>query len=365
MTNLFIKLFSLFTFVLILTGCDNPNNPDFYDKYFNDIDFSGQVLIARKGETIYQKSFGYADMKTQRASQPNDTYLIGSVTKQFTGFCILLLEEKGRLSVTDPINKYYPDVPESWRSVTIHDLLTHSSGLPTFDDLENFSIQIPYKASDLLADSSLREFPLFDPGKFRYSSIGYVLLGGIVEIAGGMDFCRFVRENILIPFNLTASGCITDTVSRPVTTLGYEKNENGSYTNLPYTYMTCAQGNSNFYSNLNNLLLWDGAIWSKKVLSEKGLKKWFTGHNEVLETSEYEEKGDLLGYGWFLTFEGDELIKAYHLGGVTGYKASITRFPREELVVITLSNVEDRYSNKIRLEFPKLVYKMEVTYGKD
>ena len=80
----------------------------------------------------------------------------------------------------------------------------------------------------------------------------------------------------------------------------------------------------------------------------------------MLEQSEYEDKGDLLGYGWFLTFENQRLIKAYHLGGVTGFKASITRYPNEELLIITLSNVDDEFSNRIRLEFPKLVFKMEM-----
>ena len=98
-----------------------------------------------------------------------------------------------------------------------------------------------------------------------------------------------------------------------------------------------------------------------KWITYSAYQKWFSRYTEIQEQSEYEDKGDYIGYAWFLSFKEDTLFKTYHLGGVTGYKVSITRFPNEDIFVVTLSNVEDKYSNTIRLEFPKFVYQQEVT----
>jgi CubicO group peptidase (beta-lactamase class C family) len=156
------------------------------------------------------------------------------------------------------------------------------------------------------------------------------------------------------------TGCADSAHFNDITTTGYAKQSDRTISKVLYDYETFAKGNSNLYSNLKDLIIWDELIRSKKLLSDDGYSKWFTGYARVLEQSEYEDKGDQLGYGWFLTFKNNnELFKTYHLGGVTGYKAAITRFPKEEILIVTLSNVEDQYPDKIRLEFPKLVYKTE------
>jgi CubicO group peptidase (beta-lactamase class C family) len=212
----------------------------------------------------------------------------------------------------------------------------------------------------LIKNKTLRNYPLFTKGSFRYSSIGYVLIGGIISKVSKKAFCDFVSENIFVPLGMNRTGCIIDTNPQVITTFGYSKNEGDSFTKVSFSYRSFAQGNGNLYSNLNDLIIWDKAIKNRMLLSKASYTKWYTGYAEVLEQSEYDDKGDMLGYGWFLTFNNNVLKKAYHIGGVTGFKASITRYPQEELLIVTLSNVEDQYSNKIRLDFPKLVYRVEI-----
>ncbi len=345
----------------LLLSCDKPNENKIYNEYFEKIDFNGQVLIAKKGNIIYQQSFGFSNMEGKIQSRDNDTYIVGSITKQFTAFCILILEDKKLLTVSDSLSKYYPNLPENWPTITIHDLLTHTSGMPTWEDIEDFDIKTPYSAEDMIKVLALKPLPFFEKGRFRYSSIGYVLLGGIIEKVSNKNYCQFVEENVFKPLNMNSTGCVDDLHLEDITTTGYAKQSDGTILKVPYNYETYARGNSNLYSNLKDLISWDESIRNKNLLSETGYRKWYSGYAQVLEQSEYEDKGDQLGYGWFLTFNnGNELFKTYHLGGVTGYKAAITRFPREEMLIVTLSNVEDQHSDKIRLDFPKLVYKNEI-----
>ena len=154
------------------------------------------------------------------------------------------------------------------------------------------------------------------------------------------------------------TGCIAS--EDELNTRGYAKSDDGNYKNVPYTYLTYSVGSGNLYSNLNDLIKRNESIKSGKLISHSAYQKWLSRNTEIQEQSESEDKGDYIGYAWFLSFKGDTLFKTYHLGGVTGYKASITRFPNEDIFVVTLSNVEDKYSNQIRLEFPKLVYQNEV-----
>lgn len=345
-------------FAFLLTGCGNKDHTKEYTDYLTNKGFNGQVYISKNGEVTYQKTFGYSNFETKKVTSTDDTYLIGSITKQFTSFSILMLQDRGLLSTKDSIRKYFSKLPKNWSDITVHELLSHSSGIPDFDDLPNFTIAAPYSADDLVNKIKDDSLPFFQKGKFRYSSISFVLLGGIIEKISGMKYCDFLTKNIFSPLQMTNTGCITN--EDKLITKGYAKSEDGTFKKVPFSSLTYSVGNGNLYSNVNDLVKWNESIKSGKLISSSSYQKWFSRYTEILEQSEYEDKGDYIGYAWFLSFKGDTLFKTYHLGGVTGYKASITRFPNEEVLVITLSNVEDKYSNQIRLEFPKLVYQKEI-----
>jgi CubicO group peptidase (beta-lactamase class C family) len=183
-----------------------------------------------------------------------------------------------------------------------------------------------------------------------------VLLAGIIEKASSIPYYEFVRKHIFLPLEMNNTSCINN--QNDLTTRGYYKTENG-LEHVPFSYMTFSIGNGNLYSTMHDLVKWNESINSEKLSSDSVYQKWFSHHAEVEEESEYEDKGDYSGYGWFLSFQEDKVYKTYHLGGVTGYKTSITRFPNDNILVLTLSNLEDEYSNNLRMEFPKLVYQRE------
>ena len=343
---------------LLLTSCSQQDKQNEYDDYFTSKGYNGQAYISKNGEIIYQKTFGYSNFETRKTTSPNDTYLIGSITKQFTAFSILMLQDKGLLSTNDSIGKYFSILPKTWAAITLHDLLTHSSGMPDFDDIPGFSISAPYTADDVVHKIKVGSLPFFEKGKFRYSNISFVLLAGIIGKVSGMTYCEFLKENIFKPLQMNNSGCISH--ADELTTKGYAKSDSGTIDKVPFSWVTYGLGTGNLYSNVNDLIKWNEGIKTDKLISVSAYQKWFSRNTEITEQSEYEDKGDNMGYGWFLSFKGDTLFKAYHLGGVTGYKASITRFPKEDIFVVTLSNVEDKYSNQIRLEFPKTVYQKEI-----
>jgi len=128
-------LYCIALVAFILTSCENQNHQKTYDEYFTNKGFNGQVYISMKGKIVYQKTFGKADIEKKQETTTNDSYLIGSITKQFTSFGILILEDRGLLSTNDSIGKYFLKLPKHWSDLKIHELLTHSSGIPDFDDL--------------------------------------------------------------------------------------------------------------------------------------------------------------------------------------------------------------------------------------
>jgi CubicO group peptidase (beta-lactamase class C family) len=344
--------------VFILTSCGHQNHKKEYDDYFTSKGFSGQVYISKKGEIVYQNTFGNSSYEAKKITRSEDTYLIGSITKQFTAFSILILEDRGLLSTKDSIGKYFPQLPNNWSGLTIHELLSHSAGIPDFEDLPNFTIAVPYSANDVVNKIKVDSLPFFQRGKFRYSSISFVLLAGIIDKVSGLTYCEFLKENIFTPLQMNNTGCISH--SDELTTKGYAKSDRGTIDKVPFSWLTYGLGTGNLYSNVNDLVIWNNAINTGKLISAAAYQKWFSSNTEIIEQSEYEDKGDCVGYAWFLSFKGETLFKTYHLGGLTGYKASITRFPNEDIFVVTLSNVEDKYSNQIRLDFPKFVYQKEV-----
>jgi CubicO group peptidase (beta-lactamase class C family) len=155
--------------------------------------YMGNVLVVRDGVTLFSGSYGWANLEWKVPHTPTSKFRIGSVTKQFTAAAILLLEERGKLKVGDLVSKYVPATPDAWKDVTVHHLLSHTSGVPSFTDLPD------YKKWQVLGETPaqtmvhIRDLPLdFAPGeKFKYSNTGYTLLGWIVEIVSGQSYETF------------------------------------------------------------------------------------------------------------------------------------------------------------------------------
>jgi len=145
--------------------------------------FMGAVLVARGGEVLLNKGYGMANMEWRVPNSPRTRFRLGSVTKQFTAACILLLQERGRLNIGDPISKAMPDAPPAWRQITFLNLLTHTSGIPDLTAFPDFEAIEPFPATPEQLVKRFRDKPLdFAPGSgFQYSNSGYILLGYLIE----------------------------------------------------------------------------------------------------------------------------------------------------------------------------------------
>src|SRR5438309_3115358 len=199
---------SLAIAVLLAGACAAQNSVSRMEQvvqyYVSQKQFMGAVLVARGGEVLLSKGYGSANLEWEIPDSPSTKFRLGSVTKQFTAASILLLEERGKLKVDDPVKKYLPGAPAAWDKVTVFHLLTHTSGIPSFTGFPDYESTeaIPSPAEKTVA--RFREKPLdFQPGeKWSYSNSGYVLLGYLTEKISGESYEKFVQQNIFTPLGM-------------------------------------------------------------------------------------------------------------------------------------------------------------------
>lgn len=170
--------------------------------------FMGTVLVARGDTIVLSKAYGAANLEWNIPNTTATKFRLGSLTKQFTAASILLLEERGKLKVDEPVKTYLPDAPAAWDKITIFNLLTHSSGIPNFTSFPDYAATEPFATPVDKIVARFRDKPLdFAPGeKMSYSNSGYVLLGYLIERITGGSYATFVQDNIFKPLGMKDSG---------------------------------------------------------------------------------------------------------------------------------------------------------------
>ena len=238
--------------------------------------FSGVVLMARNGKVFFAKPYGMANLELDVPNTLDTKFRLASITKQFTAAAILILQERGKLSVTDVLCRYFRDCPSTWKLITIHQLLTHSSGIYSFTESDTARYDpLPMPVLDTVA--LFKDKPLdFAPGTgFHYSDSGYLLLGYIVERASGEKYEDFMRENIYEPLHMENSGYDHPWIILKHRAQGYAVKD-GSAVNAAYMYMDTPFGGGSTYSTVGDLLLWDQALYGEKFLSHLSLTAMFS-----------------------------------------------------------------------------------------
>ncbi|MFN0159001.1 MAG: serine hydrolase [Bacteroidota bacterium] len=316
-----------------------PDKIDGLVKLYHDYgQFNGTVLVAEHGKIIYKKGFGSANMEWDIPNQPDTKFRLGSITKQFTAMLILQLVQQGRLKLDGKITEYLPDYPKkTGDKITIHHLLTHTSGIPGYTEFPNFFRDLSRNPSTpeafvkSFADSSL----LFEPGsKFSYSNSGYFLLGVIIEKVTGKPYEQVLRENILKPLNMSSTGYDHHSAILKKRATGYEK-DGPTYVNSQYLDMSLPYSAGALYSTAEDLYLWDQALYSDKLLPEKTRDLLFARHTPA--------RGSSYGYGWFLGKApigrtSDSVMVIEHGGGINGFNTLISRIPSEHNLIVLLNN---------------------------
>jgi len=290
--------------------------------------FSGAVLVARNGQVILSKGYGMADRDQKTPNTAQTKFCIASITKQFTAMAIMLLQEQGKLNVQDKICTYLTDCPDAWKPITLHQLLTHTSGIPdTFGSfyLEEITSTLPLEQS--LADAKTKPLD-FPPGKeFSYDNLGYALLGKIIETVSGQTYVAFLQKNIFEPLQMTNTGFDLYQADLAV---GYQNQA----VEAERINMWVAFSAGALYSTVEDLYKWDQALYTEKLVPQKVLDTLFTAH-VVMPDSD----GWGYGYGWMIGPDTQPHIVA-HPGAIDGFASVIRRYTDDKATIIILANLQ-------------------------
>jgi len=298
--------------------------------------FRGAVLVGMGGKIVFENAYGVGDEEWGANNTVHTKFRIGSLSKQFTASCILILQERGRLNVHDPISRYLPDLPTRWQAINIHQLLTHTSGIPNYTSSPEFGRMkrtgaTPRQMIELVADKPLD----FAPGmNWSYSNTGYILLGMIIERTSGLSYNEFLKKNILDPLGMINSGYdrATDIIKERAS--GYQVVD-GRLENADFIDMSVPYAAGDIYSTVEDLYRWNEALAEDgKLLSAESRKQMFTEYTEAAH------EGQHYGYGVVISRLKFGRLLYYHGGGVEGFSSSIQRYPQDRVCIVVLSNFD-------------------------
>ena len=312
----------------------------------------GTFLIAHKSQILFQKAYGMADLERDVALTTKSVFEIGSMTKQFTAAAILLLASEGKLSLDDPLTKYIPDYPTNDKVISIHHLLTHTSGIKSFTSMKtiNTIAQQELSPSELI-NFFKNEDADFEPGEaFKYNNSGYVILGQIIEQVSGISYADFILERIFKPLEMKnsyyadASKIIKNRAS------GYHFKEARGFVNKNQISYSIPYASGSLMSTTADLLKWNTAIHQNQLLPAHITSLAF--QNYTLNSGDYID----YGYGWHLKdYDG---LKSYeHGGSIFGFKSMGVYLPDIEIYVIGLTNCDCNSPTQITRDIAILVAK--------
>ncbi len=337
-----IKLIALFVLfqlsILSISAQDKAQQIEqLLGKYNEYGQFNGSALVAENGKVIFKKGFGSANMEWDIPNQSDTKFRLGSISKQFTALLIVKLAEEGKIKLDAPISTYLPDYPkENGAKITTHQLLTHTSGIPNYTNAPDFfkdKARNPYTPEAFVKTFS--SLPLdFTPGeKFNYSNSGYFLLGYIIEKVTGKTYEQYLQEVIFTPLKMVNSGYDHSDVILKNRAAGYER-KGKLISNASYIDMSLPYAAGSLYSTVEDLYLWDQALYTNKLLSAKSMESLFKPYISVGKAA--------YGYGWFTeeVDNGDKgkLRRIGHGGGINGFNTIITRYPADKNLIVLLNN---------------------------
>ncbi|HEX2076454.1 MAG TPA: serine hydrolase domain-containing protein [Longimicrobium sp.] len=314
--------------------------------------YSGSLLVAKDGEVVISNGYGLADRENGVPVTAETVFDIGSITKQFTAAAILKLEMEGKLSVNDPVSRWFPGVPADKQGMTLHHLLTHSSGLRDI-----FGGDYDVAERDSLAGVILNSELQWAPGtRYDYSNAGYSLLGMVVEKASGMGYEQYLREKLWGPAGMTRTGYVGPQWRPGELAVGYGRGGRRDGTSVEQAWAPDGpwwnlRANGGILSNVRDLFRWHQALEGDAILSAEARRKMWTPH-----VPENEEGDSHYGYGWAIgpTTRGTKLIA--HNGGNGIFFADFRRYVDEGVVILVMSNTTDASYSRALGGFTRLVF---------
>lgn len=317
--------------------------------------FSGVVLVSSGDSVLFNKPYGMANYEWNIPNSTSSVFRIASLSKAFTAAMILQMSDQGKLDLQTPVSKYLPEYTGVYRdSITIHQLLSHSSGIPHYEAIPDFDpryTRIPVSTTEYIRLISEMK-PLFSPGKgYHYSSFGYFLLGAILEKVSGMKYPEILRSNILEPVGMKKTSFDEMTALRPLMTTGYSFDHTGII-NCRFEDTYKSTGCGGLISTAGDMFLWSRALKKGLVLSDSSTQKMFS------------KQSGSYGYGWIIQEttgrSGQKCILATHEGSDFGFASYISLNMNEDLCIIVLSNLETPPVRRIAHGITQILYGKEI-----
>ncbi len=299
------------------------------DEYMNAFvkakNAGGAVLLARDGKVLVSKGYGLANAELNVPNSSSTKFRIGSLTKQFTSAAVMILQERGKLNVKDAACKYLDNCPDAWKEVTIHQLLTHTSGIPNFTAVPDWKTKKVLNLTPAETLALVREAPLrFKSGEdYEYSNTGYFLLGLIIEKVSGQSYETFLKENIFAPLKMNDTGYDSGQIL-PNRASGYSR-RGEAVTNAAYADRSVPFAAGGLYSTVEDLYRWLASFDTEQILKKTSIEAIFTPDKKNY------------GYGWGIgSYKNHRLVT--HGGSIEGFQSHIFRFPENRAAVIVLLN---------------------------
>lgn len=306
---------------------------EYMDKQAKVNDFGGTVLVMRNDSVLVKKAYGLANYEWNVKNTTDTKFVLASITKYITAIAIMQLVERDKLSLDDKLNTFFADYPNG-EKVTIHMLLTHTSGMPLdFDELYMESATLTKDSAIVL----IKKKPyLFEPGtNCKYSNVGYFLLSQIIEKVSGETYEAFLQKNIFEKAGMANSGvCNNDSIIAKRANIYYRNA--GSYVLNPFINWSLNTGHDGIYSTIDDLYKLDRALYGQTLLSEDSKSKMATQYNK-----KYADGGffDSYGYGILINpYYNHNHYLLTHSGGFVGTMTTFDRYPKDNVFVVVLSN---------------------------
>lgn len=292
------------------------------------------LLVSRAGRVIRAQGYGLANVELQVPVKPETIFQSGSVGKQFAATAVMMLVEEGKMGLDDPLTKYFPDAPATWKQVTIRELLSHTAGFTDYP--KDFDMRKDYTEADLI--KIVEGIPLaFPPGtSWDYSNLGYLTLGIVIHKVTGEFYGDFLQERIFRPLSMSTTRIISEADIVPNRSAGYRLVK-GKLKNQEWvspTLNTTADGS--LYFSILDLAKWDAALYTEKLLKRASLEQMWT----VAKLSNGQPNIGHYGFGWSIeTKNGHHVVQ--HQGAWQGFKTEISRYVDDKLTVVVLVNLDD------------------------
>lgn len=314
--------------------------------------FNGEVLIANDQKITFNDVIGSSSFEKDLATRPGYQYRIASLSKTFTAALIAIAQEEKRLTFNDPARLYIKNLSEKFGKITIHQLLTHTSGLPHHEGIKDYwfiKSKQPLTTDQILAEINQCDL-LFEPGvKMHYSSLGYYLLSAVLENVYQDSYHKILHHKILTPLQMNQTDGGDHFPANAPT--GYHAVKDDSLVIAPYRRYDMLKGAGDMFSTTHDLMTWTTSFFGQKLISEKTMQTMFRGIDPMPTASK-----SIYGYGWYA--RTNKPRKYYHGGGTWGYSSWLAYYPDEKISIVVLSNVSILPMEEIGSDLERIVYSL-------